>query len=258
MITSSAGRDSEKRREAAEVGEHDRAVERPAAEARAVGLREHLLDDGLGDEAREEVADVPLLGVGLLARAGDGLERERDLVGERLERGAVLARDAVRRLDLELAAALAHHDEREARRARRRPSRAPAEATASPSSVSVARAVAPPANATAVSTAARWISSSVVAATSVAAAARSCDSRSSARSWLATIPASRAPTSTTSTAVQATPSPLRLEGEHRRRRERRRGEEREPQRRQLRRRLGRGLAESRRIDGCSAAAPKRR
>ena len=67
-----------------------------------------------GHEAREQVADVPPLGVGLLARACDRLERERDLVGERLERGAVLALDAAGRLDLERAAPLAHHDEREA------------------------------------------------------------------------------------------------------------------------------------------------
>ena len=82
----------------------------------------------------------------------------------------------------------------------------------------------------------------VVAATSVAAAARSCDSRSSARSWLATIPASRAPTSTTSTAGAGDARPLRVEGEHGGRRERRRGEQREAQRRQLRHRLGRRLA----------------
>ena len=45
------------RREAAQVGEHDRALERDAAEPEVgVGPREHLLDDGLGHEPREDVA----------------------------------------------------------------------------------------------------------------------------------------------------------------------------------------------------------
>ena len=45
------------RREAAQVREHDRALERDAAEPEVgVGPREHLLDDGLRHEAREDVA----------------------------------------------------------------------------------------------------------------------------------------------------------------------------------------------------------
>ena len=49
-------------REAAQVGEHHRARADLAAEAQpAAGLREHLVDDLLRDEAGEEVADpLPL------------------------------------------------------------------------------------------------------------------------------------------------------------------------------------------------------
>ena len=65
------------RREATQVREHDRALERDAAEAEVgVGPREHLLDDGLRHEAREDVAH-PL-----------PLERGEQVVGaDRSDRG---------------------------------------------------------------------------------------------------------------------------------------------------------------------------
>ena len=53
------------RGEAAQVAEHDRALALHAAEADPVGAAQHLVDDGLGDEAREGVAR-------LLALEGDG------------------------------------------------------------------------------------------------------------------------------------------------------------------------------------------
>ena len=95
----------------------------------AFRLGEHLLDDGLRHEAGEDVADVPALGVGLLPGACDGLERERRLVGKRLERGAILPLDAGSRLDLERAAPLAHHGEREELVHGLRPGLSPAVAT---------------------------------------------------------------------------------------------------------------------------------
>ena len=241
VITSSAGRDSEKRREAAEVGEHDRAVERPAAEARAVGLREHLLDDGL--RARSARRGRGRAGARRRpSRARGRRSRARARPGRRASRARrdprARRRPAVSTSSTPRRSPITTSGKRRARaagRGRRRPRR-----PSSSSSVSVARASAP-ANATAVSTAARWISSSVVAATSVAAAARSCDSRASARSWLRDDPGEPRADEHDEHGRAGDADPLRLEGEHRGRGERRRGEEREAQRRELRRRLGRGL-----------------
>ena len=58
--------------EAAQVAEHDRRLAAHAAEPHALGVGQHLVDDGLGHEARERVARLLAL-----ERHGQPVDRQR-------------------------------------------------------------------------------------------------------------------------------------------------------------------------------------